>query len=73
MLVITADGEVTMPTQPAFLAGKPSSDITNAANGATITLGTEIFDVGANVASNTFTAPVTGKYFLSYNVRMQTS
>ena len=69
-ITISADEEVTMPLQPAFLAG-PSSDITNAASGATITLGTEIFDVGANVASNNFTAPVTGKYFLSYNVRMQ--
>ena len=28
-------------------------------------LGTERFDVGANFASNTFTAPVTGKYQLN--------
>lgn len=69
-ITISADEEVTMPLQPAFLAG-PSSDMTDAAHASTITLGTEIFDVGGNVASNVFTAPVTGKYFFSYNVRMQ--
>lgn len=69
-ITISANEEVNMPLQPAFLAG-PSADITNAANGAVITLGTEIFDVGGNVASNNFVAPVTGKYFLSFNVRMQ--
>ena len=69
-ITISADEEVTMPLQPAFLAG-PSADQSNAAHGDTITLGTEIFDVGGNVASNNFVAPVTGKYFLSFCVRMQ--
>ena len=36
----------------------------------TIVLGTEIFDVGGNFASNTFTAPVTGKYQLNGMVRV---
>ena len=31
----------------------------------TITFGNEVFDVGSNFASNTFTAPVTGKYLLT--------
>ena len=31
-------------------------------------LDTEIFDLNADFASNTFTAPVTGKYFLSWMV-----
>ena len=69
-ITISADEEVNMPLQPAFYAG-PSAAMTNTAHAATITLGTEIFDVGNNLASNVFTAPITGKYFFSYNVRME--
>ena len=61
------DANVTMPGQPAFLA-QPSSnqeDITADGSPHTIVFGTERFDQGANFASNTFTAPVTGKYQLN--------
>ena len=34
----------------------------------TVIFGTEIFDLGGNFASNTFTAPVTGKYQFNANV-----
>jgi hypothetical protein len=66
---ISSDGEITKPTQPAFLA-KPSSqqqNITGDTN-VTVVMDSEIFDVGSNFASNTFTAPVTGKYFLSFSL-----
>ena len=33
--------------------------------------GTEIFDLGSNFASNTFTAPVTGKYQLNAGIYVQ--
>ena len=33
-----------------------------------VVFGTEIYDIGANFASNTFTAPVTGKYQLSISL-----
>tara|TARA_R110002167_G_scaffold265451_2_gene472192 strand:- start:1151 stop:2116 length:966 start_codon:yes stop_codon:yes gene_type:complete len=71
-VVITADGEVTMPTQPAFSA-KVNSDQTNVAVGSDVTVvfGAEIYDVGSNFASNTFTAPVTGKYQLSFMIYVQ--
>ena len=69
-MLITADGEVTMPAQPAFMAG-PSGTQSNMANDTTILLGTEVFDVGANFASNTFNAPVTGKYQLNASIRLQ--
>tara|TARA_R110002153_G_scaffold10516_1_gene41591 strand:+ start:1587 stop:2552 length:966 start_codon:yes stop_codon:yes gene_type:complete len=71
-VVITADGEVTMPTQPAFSA-KVNSDQTNVAVGSDVTVvfGAEIYDVGSNFASNTFTAPVTGKYQLSFMMYTQ--
>ena len=70
-MLITADGEVTMPAQPSFLAQPASSQdnvgITDGTS-VTIALGTERYDVGGNFASNTFTAPVTGKYLLSATV-----
>ncbi len=64
---ISADGEVTKAAQPAFLA-ESASNQTNLAINTTVDIvfGTEIYDVGSNFASNTFTAPVTGKYQLSY-------
>jgi hypothetical protein len=61
-----ANGAVTMPKQPAFLVKVGSTQTNIALNGyVTVVIGTEIFDVGGNFASNTFTAPVTGKYQLN--------
>ena len=69
-LVIDGNGHVTMPKQSAFLVN-PTSDQTNIANDAwvTIAFGTEVYDQNADFASNTFTAPVTGKYFLHCQIR----
>lgn len=69
ILGIDATGAVTMPTQPAFLV-KPASNQENIAINAdtTIVFGTEIFDQNADFASNTFTAPVAGKY--QFNISM---
>jgi len=62
MSVNAGTGTVTKPLQPVFLV-RPSSDQADLATGATdVAWGAEIFDVGANFASNAFTAPVTGKY-----------
>jgi hypothetical protein len=59
---ITAGGAVTKPQQPVFLV-RPTSDQVDLPTGSTtVAWGAEIFDVGSNFASNTFTAPVTGKY-----------
>ena len=70
-LSISNAGEVNMPSQPSFLA-QPSSVQNNVGitdgTSVTIALGTERYDVGGNFASNTFTAPVTGKYLLSATV-----
>ena len=69
---IDATGAVTMPAQPAFQV-KPASDQSNIPIGAstTVVFGTEIFDQNADFASNTFTAPVTGKYQLNLNISFQ--
>ena len=62
---------ITTPKQPAFLA-KPSGDQSNIAEDSdvVVALATEIFDQNADFASNAFTAPVTGRYQISYNLRM---
>ena len=65
---IDSSNRVTMPLQPSFFA-QPSTAQNNIGvtdgTSVVIALGTERYDVGANFASNTFTAPITGKYLLS--------
>jgi len=59
--------------QPSFLAYNSSSDA-NVSTGsyADVEFDSEVFDVGDNFASNIFTAPVTGKYFLHTSVGLLT-
>ena len=66
---ITTAGAVTKPKQPAFLV-RPSSAQNNLAENTVIAFGTEIFDQGADFSSNTFTAPVTGRYQIQAGVRI---
>jgi hypothetical protein len=68
---IDSSGRVTMPYQPAFNVN-PLSDQNNIAINTPVTVifNTEVFDVGSNFASNTFTAPVTGKYQLNLALRL---
>ena len=68
---MSADGMFTTPFQPAFLA-QPASNQNNIAlnTDVTIVLGTERFDQNADFASNTFTAPVTGRYQFNYTLRI---
>jgi len=73
-LEIDNDGIVTKPLQPAFLA-RPTAQQTNIPN-LTVTVinyGTEIFDRNGdyNTSTSTFTAPVTGVYFLNFSIRAQ--
>jgi len=65
-MTIDSTGAVTMPSQPAFLV-KVTSQVNNLAINTThsIDFGTEIFDQNADFGSNTFTAPVTGRYQLN--------
>ena len=59
---VDSNGHVLMPKQPAFLV-QASANVNFAASTThTVTWGTEIFDQNADFASNTFTAPVTGRY-----------
>jgi len=69
-MTIDSTGAVTKPKQPAFLVqpSTPQSNFGADGNNDTIAFGTERFDQGSDFASNTFTAPVTGKYQLSANI-----
>ncbi len=68
---IDSSGRVTKPNQPAFLVTK-SGDQTNLSTGYNdITWQNETYDVGSNFTSNTFTAPVTGKYLLRANLSLK--
>jgi len=70
---IDSTGAITKPLQPAFWV-RPSSTQSNiAADGSTVTIvwGTETYDQNADFSSNTFTAPVTGKYFMHARVTLQ--
>jgi hypothetical protein len=73
-LNIDANGHITKPKQPAFLV-EPSNNAANqniaVGSDVTVAFGTEIFDQNGDFASNTFTAPVTGKYQLQTGLRVQ--
>jgi len=65
-IVIDETGAVTKPLQPAFLVTDNDSDQSIDASATTVDFQTEIFDQNADFASNTFTAPVTGRYIFNY-------
>ena len=64
-------GEVTMPSQPSFHVTKNAAQNNIPINTERlVTFETESYDVGSNFASSIFTAPVSGKYFLCGNIRI---
>ena len=69
---IDSAGHVTMPNQSAFSVN-PASDQSNIAvdTNLTVVFGNERFDQNADFASNTFTAPVTGKYQMNVRIYFQ--
>ena len=74
-MVIDANGHITQPLQPAFLATVSSTDVNNltVGSGIDIVMDSEIFDNNAdyNPSNGIFTAPVTGRYALYFNTRTQ--
>ncbi|OUV41161.1 MAG: hypothetical protein CBC71_05680 [Rhodobacteraceae bacterium TMED111] len=65
-------GEIARTSHPAFMI-RPTSTQSNIPINATTTVvfDNEIFDQGSNFASNTFTAPITGKYQFDVHVYVQ--
>ena len=64
-IYIDSSERVTMPSQPAFSVTAGMNNIPLSTQ-TTVELGSERFDVGSNLSSNTFTAPITGKYLFTY-------
>ena len=73
-MVFDANGIITKPLQPAFLA-KVNSDQTNIATNSDVTVlfNVERFDQNADfdTGTYTFTAPVTGRYQLQTSLRLE--
>lgn len=69
-LKVSAAGEMTNASQPAFLAGGAgANNVTGDGTSFNIVFSTEIFDQGGDFdGTSTFTAPITGRYFLSTKV-----
>ncbi len=66
-IVVDANGIALNATQPCFLAhgtGDQTNVESNGGTATTVAFGTEVFDQNSDFASNTFTAPVTGRYSL---------
>lgn len=69
VIVAQDTGEITYPLQPSFyayLAGN-ASNVTGDGTAYTIAYDSELYDRNSDFASNTFTAPVTGLYYLYHN------
>jgi len=66
---IDSTGAMTKQNQPAFQVN-PASNQLNLADSDVLVFGQEKFDQNSDFASNTFTAPVTGKYQLQLTARI---
>jgi hypothetical protein len=72
-LAITVAGEMTRPLQPSFLATQSatSSNVTGDATVHTQSFATEVYDQNADYdGTDTFTAPVTGRYHFDAGVTL---
>jgi len=67
-MTIDSTGAVTKPNQPAFQGKLASAQSISANSNTEVAFATQIYDQNADFASNTFTAPVNGKYLLSYSL-----
>lgn len=70
----TTAGEINYPLQPAFLTFLDGdiANVTGDATNYTIVFNSEVFDQGGDLSGATFTAPVTGKYYLAAGAKLET-
>ena len=71
-LSMDSTGAMTLAKQPAFLA-TPSGTQSNFSVGSAVDVAfaTEVFDQNADFSTPSFTAPVTGRYFLATSVDLE--
>jgi len=69
-IAISSAGEVTMPSQPAFLASNSlASNVTGDGTTYTMVYANEIYDQNSDFdGTSTFTAPVTGRYLFCASI-----
>jgi len=72
-IVIDATGAILKPLQPAFLAKSAAMSNLATATTHTVQFSSEIFDQNSdyNTSTYTFTAPVTGRYQLSCDLKIE--
>ncbi len=64
LLNLPSSGELRLPLQPSFLVTMSGDALNVTGDGTTYTVAfnSEIYDQGGDFSSNTFTAPITGRY-----------
>jgi hypothetical protein len=70
-MIVESTGIINYPLQAAFLwvNNADQTDVTGGGTDYTVTFENEVFDTqGSFDGTSTFTAPVTGKYFLTYSL-----
>jgi hypothetical protein len=72
---ISSAGEMTNPSQPAFLGYLATSALNKTGTGTVYTIGTdaltEVYDQGSDfTTAGVFTAPVTGRYLFCHNAHV---
>ena len=67
-MTIDNAGRILTPARPMFDVAKSSTQTTQSSTITKVTWDTENYDIGGNFASNKFTAPVAGKYFMNATV-----
>jgi hypothetical protein len=72
-MVFDETGAITKPLQPSFLVFNSATDANATGDGTAVTVdfNSEVIDANNDFASDTFTAPVAGKYFLQTTVFLQ--
>ena len=63
-------GAVTKPLQPCFRVGSGTQNNIAVSANVNLIFDSEVFDIGGNFASNSFTAPATGKYAIQVHLRI---
>ena len=71
-MTLDSTGRILTPSRPMFDVGKNAGQALSSGSITKVTWQTEAYDIGNNFASDKFTAPIAGKYFMSVYLTFQT-